>query len=445
MSDIDVPSVLDWAAAAQDERDRVLLRGAHEAGPDPEVLRKSIVELVDDVRDRGDAGLLDALSRFDGVTITADQLRVTAEEFAAARQSLAPDTIEAIRRAIAQVRLFNELELEQSSWETDVDGSRLGIRALPIESVGLFVPAGKGSFPSVLIQIATPAVVVGVSHVAIVIPPTPGTGGAVDPAALVAAEELGIDEVYRVNGPAGIAALAHGTETIPKVRKIVGPGSPAVTAAQLEAQRAGCLVGVGFGPTDSLIVCDADADPRLLAADLLNEAEHGPDSSAVLVSADANVLEAAAHEVARQLEDLPEPRRSYARQSIFDNGGLVKVADEAEAMEVANDYAPEHLQLAVSDPDRWLPLVRFAGTVLLGQWTTFAASNFAIGTPATLPTGGFAKATSGVTAATYLNRVAVARLNEASFRRLAPTITALAEHEGFPAHAATVTVRAGAR
>jgi histidinol dehydrogenase len=263
----------------------------------------------------------------------------------------------------------------------------------------------------------------------------------VDPATLVAAQELGLSEVYRSNGPAGIAALACGTQTVPKVRKIVGPGSPAVACAQLEVQRLGCVVEVGFGPTDALIVADDSADLRWLAADLINEAEHGPDSSAVLVSTSRTVLEAVREHVAQQLAELPEPRRTYAATSITVNGGLVLAGSRQEAMEVANAYAPEHLQLAVADPAEWLPLARYAGTVLLGQRTTFAASTFAIGTPATLPTTGFAQVSSGVTASTYLVRAAIAQLDETEFRRLAPVVTELAGHEGFPAHAATVTVR----
>ncbi|MGI8868673.1 MAG: histidinol dehydrogenase, partial [Mycobacteriales bacterium] len=334
------------------------------------------------------------------------------------------------------------LILRRASWTAEPrPGLLVGEQAAPIPSVGLFVPSGKGSFPSVLIHIATPAVVAGVERIVVVVPPLPGGAGEVDPATLVAARELGLTEVYRSNGPAGIAALACGTETIPRVRKIVGPGSPGIAWAEAEVQRLGCPVEVGFGPSDALIVADESADPRLLAADLLNEAEHGADSSAVLVCTSRPVLEAARDHVARQLVDLPEPRRTFAATSIAHNGGLVLVEGREPAMAVANEYAAEHLQLAVAAPREWLADVRYAGTVLLGQWTTFAASNFAIGTPATLPTTGYARVSSGVTASTYLVRSAIAELDEAEFRRLAPVVTELAEHEGFPAHAATVTVR----
>ncbi|RKE22200.1 histidinol dehydrogenase [Streptomyces sp. TLI_171] len=432
------PEVRAWSSLPEPERRRLLERGAEP----PAGLRAAIADLVEDVRTRGDAAVLDALRRFDGLELRGNQLQVSKAEFAAARAALPAGLVAAVRASIAQVRAFNEVVRERGSWRRAEAGAETGEIVRAIDSVGLFVPSGKGSYPSVLIQIGTPAVVAGVERIAVVVPPTPGTGGQVDPAVLVVAEELGIREVYRCNGPAGVAALACGTATVPRVGKIVGPGSPAVAVAQAEVQRLGCVVEPGFGPTDALIVADGSADPRLLAVDLVNEAEHGPDSSAVLVGTDPEVLAAAAANVAEQLAALPAPRAAYAAASILHNGGILLAADRAEAMGIANAYAPEHLQLAVAEPESWLPLVRHAGTVLLGQWTTMAASNFAIGTPATLPTSGYARRVSGVTAATYLTRIAVARLDEPAFRRLAPIVTAFAAHEDFPAHAATVTARA---
>ncbi|WP_089104741.1 histidinol dehydrogenase [Streptomyces hyaluromycini] len=434
--------VQTWSRLTGSARVRVFGRGSdNPADSFSTGLRQSIAALVDDVRLHGDKALVEALRRFDAVEVAPDQLRVSAQGFAEARSVVSKELVDAVRMSIAQVRVFNEAVLERGAWRRSADGVETGEIVRPIDSVGLFVPSGKGSFPSVLIQIATPAIVAGVARIVVVVPPTPGTGGRIDPAVLVAAQELGISEVYCCNGPAGVAALACGTETVPRVSKIVGPGSPAVAVAQTEVQRFGCVVEVGFGPSDSLIVCDASADPELLAADLINEAEHGQDSSAVLVGTDRSVLEAAALRVPDQIERLPSPRAEYATASIYRNGGVFHAESPSEAIAIANAYAPEHLQLAVRDPEAWLPAVRHAGTVLLGQWTTMAASNFAIGTPATLPTSGFARVSSGITAATYLTRIAVARLNETAFWKLAPTVTALAEYEGFPAHAATVTVR----
>ncbi|MCA2228734.1 histidinol dehydrogenase [Nonomuraea aurantiaca] len=444
MTSIASPVVIDWREAADDERFRLLSRGGVAGHLDPRAeLTHAIAKLVERVRSDGDKALVEALAEFDGVDVDPGSLRVSEQEVRQAVDSLPARTLEAVRVAISQVRAFNEAALARAEWRDEVGGIQLGELVKPIESTGLYVPAGKGSFPSALIMVATPAVVAGVQRIVLVVPPTPGTGGRIDPALLAAAEMLGITEIYRSNGPAGIAALACGTETISAVRKIVGPGSPAVTVAMTEAQRLGCVVEVGFGPTDSLIVCDGRANPVMLAADLVNEAEHGSDSSAVLVGTDLNVLRRTAEEVAKQIAALPARRRDYARASIYDNGGIVLVGSPQEAMDIANSYAPEHLQLAVADPDAWLALVRHAGTVLLGQWTTMAASNFAIGTPATLPTTGFAKVVSGVSVHTYLTRIPVARLEEEAFWRLAPTIRTLAEHEGFPAHANSVTIREG--
>lgn len=433
--------IVAWTDADEATRRRVLTRnGSRDRLTGASTLATSIQELLEDVRARGDAALVDALSRFDKVDCDMDQLPVSDEEFAAARAILPGPVHEAIQLAIERSTTFNREIVERASWSVESGTATLGEIARPIESTGLFVPSGKGSFPSVLVQIGTPAVVAGVPRVVVVVPPDPTRSGRVDPATLVVADELGLRDVFRLNGPSGIGAMALGTERVPRVGTIVGPGSPAVTVAQQLCQGYGCQVVSGLGPTDSCIIADTSADPAVLAADLINEAEHGPDSSAVLVSTDATQLRAVAGHLTQQLARLPEPRRGYAASSLA-NGGLVLAEDRAQALAIANAYAAEHLQLAVADPESWLPDVRFAGTVLLGQWTSFAASNSVIGTPATLPTTGFATSVSGVTAHTYLNTISTARLGSDDFWALAPAIEDLASHENFPAHRSSVTVR----
>ena len=248
--------------------------------------------MIDDVRERGDAAVCDALARHDGIALTPDQLRVTAEEIDAAVVSPAVDA--ALDDAIGHCRAFNEQVLARAAdWSFEPEpGLRVGEKITPISSAGLFVPSGKASYPSVVYQLGAPAVVAGVPHIALVVPPIPGGDGAVDPAVLVVCRKLGITDVFRVNGPAGIAALGFGTESIPKVRKIVGPGSPAVTLAQVELQRHGVATMMLLGPTESLVVADDSADPQRLAADLLIEAEHGTDSSVVLVTTSTAVAAA---------------------------------------------------------------------------------------------------------------------------------------------------------
>ncbi len=434
-------TILDWSHATESERARVITRGGNAAGLGPNSdIRTSIQALVDRVRVHGDTALVEALRVYDDVLVPASRLRVDRGEVERARSLVSDQLLQAIRTSIAQSRQFNELIRDRASWKAvRPDGTMLGERASAIPSVGLFVPSGKGSYPSVAIQIATPAVVAGVERIVVGVPPL--HDGTIDPATLVALDELGVRDIFRCNGPAGIAAMALGTESVPRVGKIVGPGGRGVTLAQMLVQQFGTVVEVGFGPTDAAIIADGSADPKVLAADLLNEAEHGSDSSAILISTDRRLLESVVDELTPQLERLPEPRCTYAVSSIAMNGGLILAADMAQAAEIANDYGAEHLLLAVADPEAWMPLIRYAGTILLGPWTTFAMSNFATGTPATLPTTGFAKVSSGVTAATYLVRSAVASLTEEAFWRLAPTVEALAAHEGFPAHAATVSVR----
>ena len=409
---------------------------------DPE-LRSSIAGLIDDVRERGDAAVCDALARFDGIRIEPDALRVSEREIDAAEVSGAVDR--AIDDAIDHLRVFNETQMaRQEGWSVDVEpGLSVGEKITPITSAGLFVPCGKASYPSVAYQLAVPAVVAGVPDLVLVVPPVPGGAGEVDPAVLVVCRKLEIDNVFRVNGPTGIAALGFGTETIPRVRKIVGPGSPAVTIAQVEMQRFGVTTMMLLGPTESLVIADRSADPVRLAADLLIEAEHGADSSVVLVSTSDTLVDEVDGELDRQIADLPEARAAAARASLGPNGGAVVVDDLAVAVAVANEYAPEHLQVAVADDvvDEVVDGLLHAGEILVGQDTPFSAANFVIGCPASLPTSGFAHVSSGITADTFLKRTAIARADARAAARMAPSVIALADHEGFPAHAAALRLR----
>ena len=408
---------------------------------DPE-LRESVLSILEDVRDHGDAALVRALAKFDKVEVEPAGLRVSRAEFDAARANLKPEMIAAIRESIAFVRRFNEQLVKETSWSFETaPGIHVGEKSTPIESAGLFVPSGKGSYPSVLIQLATPAVVAGVKNIVVVVPPVAGTGGKVDDAVLVVADELGIDQVFRTNGPAGIAAMAFGTESVPKVRKICGPGSPPVAAAQIEVQRFGTVGVMLLGPSESLILADDSADPRLLAADLLNEAEHGPDSSSVLVTPSQALIDAVQAEVAAQLLELPEPRQSYAKSSLGANGGAVLVDSMEQGAEVANAYAPEHMQLVAREEDRILDLIENAAEILLGQNTTISMANFVLGCPASLPTSGYAKVSSGITADAFRKKAAIAKADRAGLVALSGTVLAFTEHEGFPAHGNAVRAR----
>ena len=406
-------------------------------------LRDSIGALIEDVRLRGDQAVCDALARFDGITLAPHQLRVSPEEIAHAQVD--PALENAIIDAISHLRAFNEQLLERASdWQMEIEnGLTAGEKITPISSVGLFVPSGKASYPSVAYQLGVPAIVAGVKNICLVVPPVPGGNGEVDPAVLVVCRLLGIANVFRINGPAGIAALGFGTETIPKVRKVVGPGSPAVTLAQVEMQRHGLATMMLLGPTESLVLADHTAHVGRLASDLLIEAEHGTDSSVVFVTNSEELIDAVEEELQIQLADLPPVRAEACRASLGPNGGAVLVASLNEAVEVANMYAPEHCQVAVDAQyeDQVVDAIINAGEILIGQHTPFSAGNFLIGCPASLPTSGFAHVSSGITVDTFLKRTAIARANEPALRRMSESIITLAEHEGFPAHSNAIRRR----
>jgi histidinol dehydrogenase len=430
-----------WAEMDARARQALIERGL--ADIFDEGLRTSIGELLLDVRDRGDDAVCDALRRFDGVDVEPDGLRVADDELDAAHVS--PEVDAAIDDAIDHLRAFNERQLERfDDWSFESEpGLTVGEKITPIASAGLFTPSGKASYPSVTYQLAVPAQVAGVATIVVTVPPVPGGAGEVDPAVLVVCRKLGLRDVFRVNGPAGIAAMGFGTERIPRVAKLMGPGSPAVTIAQVEMQRHGVSTVMLLGPTESVVVADDSADPTRLAADLLIEAEHGTDSSVVFVTTSAALADSVDAELELQLRDLPDARATAARSSLGVNGGCVLVDDLEAATDVANAFAPEHLQVAVAEHevDRVVERLVDAGEILVGQHTPFSAANFVIGCPASLPTSGFAKVSSGVTASTFLKRTAIARADERALHRMTASVIALADHEGFPAHAAALRRR----
>ncbi|MEO6123462.1 MAG: histidinol dehydrogenase [Ilumatobacteraceae bacterium] len=426
---------------SEDERASLCHRGIDDIF-DPD-LREAIGRIIDDVRVNGDDAICRALRDFDRISLAPHQLRLTEAEITSA--TVSPEVDAAIDSAIVNLRTFNEaLRARASDWMIESQpGLMVGEKISPIESVGLFVPSGKASYPSVAYQLGVPAAVAGVETVRLVVPPVPGGAGEVDPAVLVVCRKLGLTEVFRVNGPAGIAALGFGTATIGAVRKVVGPGSPAVTCAQVEMQRHGVATMMLLGPTESVVIADETADPVRLAADLLIEAEHGTDSAVVLISTSSAIADEVDAELERQLIDLPTVRATAARAALGVNGGCVLVASLAEAAAVSNRYAPEHLQLAVAHAaiEPTLALLTEAGEILLGQDTPFSAANFLIGCPASLPTSGFAHVSSGITAEAFLKRTAVARATPEALATMSADIIALADHEGFPAHAASLRRR----
>ncbi len=399
--------------------------------------------IIEDVQRRGDEAIVEYTQRFDGVTLTPDRLRVDRAEIRQAYEAVDDGLRSALAASIDRARRYNErLRPPGLTLEEGEPGITTGVKVTPVESVGVYVPSGKGSFPSTLITLVTPAVVAGVEDIAIVLPPR--QDGSVDPAALVASDLLGVAQVFRANGVAGIAGLTFGTAALPRVRLLGGPGNPYVTAAQIAVQAYGVRLLSILGPTESMILADSSADPDRLALDLLTEAEHGKDSAAILITSSETLVGDVGERLPRYLAQLPAWRREFAEAALSQYGGAIIAGSMEEAVAFANLYAPEHLQIATQDPFATLQQIRNAGEILLGQHTPFSAGNYAIGVPAALPTSGFAHVASGVTVLSYVKVTSVAHLDEQGLATLRPVIERLGRYEDFPAHVLAVTARGDA-
>lgn len=398
--------------------------------------------IVNAVRDRGDAALVEFMARFDHVQLAPDSLRVTREEIEQAHERLDKDVYAAIKHAIRNVRAFHQHQMPHEQWFTEVaPGVMAGEKITPISSAGLYVPRGKGAFPSVMYMLALPASIAGVPRIVVCTPP--GPNGEVDPASLVAADLCGVHEIYRVGGAQAIAALAYGTESIARVHKITGPGNPYVSAAK-RLLYGTVDVGLPAGPSEAIILADESADPELIARDLLIEAEHGPDSSSLLVTTSRELAQTVQELVPRKIAELPEPRRTFCQtglESEKGTGGIVLAPNMREAIAFVNEYAPEHMEVHVHEPFAILPMLRNAGEILLGAYTPTCLGNYSLGTNAVLPTGGFAHTFSCTSVFDFLKRTGLAYVTEEGYKGLSETTRRLAEFEGFPSHAHAVTNR----
>ncbi len=369
-------------------------------------------------------------------------MRVGRAEIERAHSLLDREVYAAIKQAIANVRTFHERQMPHEQWFAQVaPGVMAGEKITPISSVGLYVPRGKGSFPSVMYMLATPAAIAGVPRIVVCTPP--GPDGEIDPASLVAADLCGVQEIYRIGGAQAIAALAYGTESIARVHKITGPGNPYVSAAK-RLLYGTVDVGLPAGPSESILLADDSADPELVARDLLIEAEHGPESSSLLVTVSRELIEAVLRLLPDKIAALPEPRISFCRAGFEGEkgtGGLVLAGSMSEAIAFISEYAPEHLEVLVRDPFAILPDLKNAAEILLGPYTPTCIGNYSLGTNAILPTGGFAHTFSCTSVFDFLKRTGVGYLTAEGYATLAETTRRLAEFEGFPAHANAVTER----
>jgi len=419
--------------------DEKLAKIMRRAETDIQALLPMAQEVIDSVSSGGDAAVVEYARRYDVPNFTTTMLRASPGDFASAHSTVSPQVVEAIKEAHENIQLFHSEQMPESMWFTEVQpGIMAGEKVTPIVSAGLYVPRGKGAFPSVMLMLATPAKVAGVPRIIVATPPTPE--GKADAASLVAAEICGIDEVYVVGGMQAIAALAFGTETIPKVSKIIGPGNSYVSAAK-RLLFGTVDIGLPAGPSESIILTDEHADPRLAALDLLVEAEHGPESAAILVTHSSQVAQEALDLLPRYISELPEWRQNFVRNVLSNYGGVLLTNSLKDSIQFVNDYAPEHLEILTQDPFVTLNKIRNAGEILLGPLTPIPIANYCLGLNAILPTGGFAKSFSSVSVWDFLKRTGVGYLSYEGYQRLQGITATLADYEDFPAHALAIRKR----
>jgi len=423
----------NWADLGEAERRSVLQRPAVAANAGTVA---AVRQILTDVKTGGDAALRQLTEKLDKVKL--ESFKVSPAEFAEARGELTDDQVAALKIAISNVSRYHEAQLSDSTTVETTPGVLCERITRPVPAVGLYVPAGTAPLPSTAIMLAVPSGIAGCPVRIICTPPRPD--GKADPAVLVAAEECGVTEVFKLGGAQAVAAMAYGTETVPKVDKIFGPGNAWVTAAKTEVSSdpAGAAFDMPAGPSEVLVIADANADPRAVALDLLSQAEHGVDSQVILVTDSAALAAAADAEITAALPDLP--RREIMEQSL-QHSRVILTADIAEAVVVSNYYAPEHLIMQVENARSYLAQIDNAGSIFLGPYTPESVGDYCSGTNHVLPTYGYARAYSGLSLVDFQKRMSVQELTAAGVRNLQPTVSTLARMEGLDAHARAVEVR----
>ncbi len=386
------------------------------------------------VRERGDEALREYTQRFDGVKLQA--LQVTREELDAAMAALDPDFLKTLEMAAENIRRFHSQQVHQNFVLTDQPGVVMGQRYTPVEKVGVCVPRSPMAFPSTILMSVIPAKIAGVEDIVLVTPPEPD--GSVSAAALAAAEIAGADRIFKVGGAQAVAALAYGTESVPRVDKIVGPGGVYVATAK---RKVFGLVGIDMlaGPSEILVLSDGKSDPRWVAADMLSQAEHDVLATAVLVTDSRELAEQVQLELERQLETLP--RRDIARRSIADNGKIIITDDLDKAAEAANLIAPEHLELCVEDPFALLGKIRNAGSIFLGRSVPEAMGDYFAGPNHTLPTSGTARFSSPLGVDDFVKKSSFLYYTQEALEKVSDRVAAFACAEGLEAHARSVKIR----
>lgn len=395
---------------------------------------EKVSAILKTVREEGDVAVRRFSAQFDGFTL--ENLEVSMEEMAVAEQLISAELKSAIKQAYTNIRKFHGHQWEQEQRIETMPGISCWRKSIPINKVGLYIPGGTAPLFSTVLMLGVPAQLAGCQEIVLCTPAQ--KGGSVHPAVLFAAGCCGIKKVFKIGGAQAIGAMAYGTGSVPRVWKIFGPGNPWVTTAKQLVSLDGVAIDLPAGPSEVCVVADSSANPRFIAADLLSQAEHGPDSQVLLLSDSEALIKAVEQELEIQLQALP--RMDFARQSLG-NSYAILLKNLNEALSWSNAYAPEHLILALADPEKWATQVTDAGSVFLGNFTPESAGDYASGTNHTLPTGGYARAYSGVSLDSFLKKITFQQISPAGLTQLAPTIITMAKAEGLEAHAKAVEIR----
>jgi histidinol dehydrogenase len=427
-----MPHLLSTTDPDFEERFAALLNLKREDAPDVD---EDVSRIIADVRRRGDAALIELTSKYDRLDLTPETLAFTKAEIDAACDQVSGTDRAALELAAERIRDFHEAQLPEDKSFTDEDGAELGWRWTAVDAAGLYVPGGTASYPSSVLMNAIPARVAGVERL-VIAAPTPG--GAANPLVLLAARISGVETIYRIGGAQAIAALAYGTETIDPVDKITGPGNAWVAAAK---RRVFGAVGIDMiaGPSEILVIADADNDPDWIALDLLSQAEHDESAQAILITTDALFGEEVARAVDLRLETLE--RRDIAGKSWRQNGAIITVNDLGEAADLADDIAAEHLELCVSDPETLAANIRHAGAIFLGKWSPEAIGDYVGGPNHVLPTARSARFSSGLGVLDFMKRTTLSRMTPGALGRIGAAAETLAISEGLEAHGLSVRAR----
>lgn len=418
----------EWAKTDEATKVRLLRR----AQADIDDISDKVRPILENVRLHGDEALLDYARRFDKADLSS--LKVSPAEIQEAVAATSPALKAAIDHCITNVRRFHEEQMSrvESRWMVEVEpGVFAGEQVTPITSVGLYVPGGKNLFPSSVYMLAIPAIVAKVPKIIMMSPPR--ADGKIAEALLYAAHQSGITEIYKAGGAAAIAAMAYGTKTIPAVRKLLGPCS--IYGAAAKQLLNGVIdPGMPAGPSDAMILCDSSADLDNTILDVLNEAEHGPDSAGLLVTHDKNLAEYVYKNLPAAIEKIPEPQRGYLEHTMANYSGVILTNSLQESFDVCNLYAPEHLLLKIKDAELHLGDIKNAGEILIGENSPSSLGNFGIGVNHVLPTGGMAHTYSCTSVWDFLKRTSLARVDAQGINALKKSVVAIADYEGFPAH-----------